>query len=84
MLIQSANPGKAQTVRMKDIAAQPLIFLAPASPRQLLEQAFPAVARNTDHDGTDQCGHDQVLCRRGLGVSLISASFARNEVRRAK
>jgi DNA-binding transcriptional LysR family regulator len=67
---------------MKDIAAQPLIFPRTGFTRQLLDKHFrPYRAQLQITMELTSVGMIKCFVAAGLGVSLISASFARNEVR---
>lgn len=83
LMVSPRNPlAKMKTVRMKDIADQPLIFPRTGFTRQLLDKHFrPYRSRLQITMELTSVGMIKCFVAAGLGVSLISASFARNEVR---
>jgi len=71
-----------KSVRMKDIAEQPLIFPRTGYTRQLLDKHFrPYKPQLQITMELTSVGMIKCFVAAGLGVSLISAGFARNEVR---
>jgi DNA-binding transcriptional LysR family regulator len=83
LMVNPRNPlAKLKSVRMKDIAEQPLIFPRTGYTRQLLDKHFRPF-RSTLQITMELTSVGMIKCfvAAGLGVSLISASFARNEVR---
>ena len=83
LMVNPRNPlAKLKTVRMKDIAEQPLIFPRTGYTRQLLDKHFrPYKPQLQITMELTSVGMIKCFVAAGLGVSLISASFARNEVR---
>src|SRR6267142_380215 len=83
LMVNPRNPlAKLKTVRMKDIAGQPLIFPRTGFTRQLLDKHFrPYKSQLQITMELTSVGMIKCFVAAGLGVSLISASFARNEVR---
>jgi len=83
LMVNPRNPlAKLKTVRMKDIAEQPLIFPRTGYTRQLLDKHFrPYKPQLQITMELTSVGMIKCFVGAGLGVSLISASFARNEVR---
>src|SRR5271165_2168761 len=83
LMVNPRNPlAKLKTVRMKDIAEQPLIFPRTGFTRQLLDKHFrPYKSQLQITMELTSVGMIKCFVAAGLGVSLISASFARNEVR---
>lgn len=71
-----------RTVRISDIAQQPLIFPKTGFTRQLLDKQFrPYRSRLRVTMELPSVGMIKRFVAAGLGVSLISASFARDETR---
>jgi DNA-binding transcriptional LysR family regulator len=83
LMVNPRNPlAKLKTVRMKDIAGQPLIFPRTGYTRQLLDKHFrPYRAQLQITMELTSVGMIKCFVAAGLGVSLISSGFARNEVR---
>ena len=83
LMVNPRNPlAKLKTVRMKDIAEQPLIFPRTGYTRQLLDKHFrPYRSELQITMELTSVGMIKCFVAAGLGVSLISQSFARNEVR---
>src|SRR5713226_8236396 len=83
LMVGPRNPlAKLKSVRMKDIAEQPLIFPRTGYTRQLLDKHFrPYKPQLQITMELTSVGMIKCFVAAGLGVSLISASFARNEVR---
>ena len=83
LMVNPRNPlAKLKSVRMKDIAEQPLIFPRTGYTRQLLDKHFrPYKPQLQITMELTSVGMIKCFVAAGLGVSLISASFARNEVR---
>jgi DNA-binding transcriptional LysR family regulator len=83
LMVSPRNPlAKLKTVRMADIAEQPLIFPRTGFTRQLLDKHFrPYRSRLKITMELTSVGMIKCFVAAGLGVSLISASFAKNEVR---
>jgi DNA-binding transcriptional LysR family regulator len=83
LMVNPRNPLTGQkTVRVRDIAEQPLIFPRTGHTRQLLDKMFrPYRARLRVSMELASVGMIKKFVAAGLGVSLISASFAREEER---
>ena len=83
LMVNPRSPlAKLKSVRMKDIAEQPLIFPRTGYTRQLLDKHFrPYRSQLQITMELTSVGMIKCFVAAGLGVSLISASFARNEVR---
>ncbi len=83
LMVSPDNPlAKLKSVRMRDIAEQPLIFPRTGFTRQLLDKLFrPYRATLQITMELTSVGMIKCFVAAGLGVSLISASFARNEGR---
>jgi DNA-binding transcriptional LysR family regulator len=83
LMVSPRSPlAKLKSVRMKDIADQPLIFPRTGYTRQLLDKHFrPYKAQLQITMELTSVGMIKCFVAANLGVSLISASFARNEVR---
>ncbi len=83
LMASPLNPlAKHKTVRVRDIAEQPLIFPRTGYTRQLLDKMFrPYRARLRVSMELPSVGMIKHFVAAGLGVSLISASFAREEER---
>jgi len=83
LMVNPRSPlAKLKAVRMKDIAEQPLIFPRTGFTRQLLDKHFrPYRSQLQITMELTSVGMIKCFVAAGLGVSLISASFARNEVR---
>src|SRR5208282_3418238 len=83
LMASPQNPlAKHKTVRVRDIAAQPLIFPRTGYTRQLLDKMFrPYRGRLLVSMELPSVGMIKRFVAAGLGVSLISASFAREEER---
>jgi len=79
--MRSALAGK-KSVRVRDIAEQPLIFPRTGHTRQLLDKMFrPYRGRLRVSMELPSVGMIKRFVAAGLGVSLISASFARDAER---
>jgi DNA-binding transcriptional LysR family regulator len=83
LMVSPRNPlAKMKSVRIRDIAQQPLIFPRTGFTRQLLDKHFrPYRPQLQVTMELTSVGMIKCFVAAGLGVSLISASFARNEVR---
>ena len=83
LMVSPRSPlAKLKSVRMKDIADQPLIFPRTGYTRQLLDKHFrPDKPQLQITMELTSVGMIKCFVGANLGVSLISASFARNEVR---
>ncbi|HKM90852.1 MAG TPA: LysR family transcriptional regulator [Candidatus Acidoferrales bacterium] len=83
LMTSPLNPlAKHKTVRVRDIAEQPLIFPRTGYTRQLLDKMFrPYRARLRVSMELPSVGMIKHFVAAGLGLSLISASFAREEER---
>ncbi len=83
LMVSPQNPlARHKTVRTSDIAEQPLIFPRTGFTRQLLDKHFrPYRSRLRITMELPSVGMIKRFVAAGLGVSLISASFARDEVR---
>jgi LysR family transcriptional regulator, low CO2-responsive transcriptional regulator len=84
MLMASAGSplAKRKSVRTSEIVDQPLIFPKTGSTRRMLDKLFrPYRARLRVTMELPSVGMIKRFVADGLGVSLISASFARDEVR---
>jgi DNA-binding transcriptional LysR family regulator len=83
LMTSPSNPlAKMKAVRTSDIAQQPLIFPKTGSTRQLLDKLFrPYCSSLRVTMELPSVGMIKRFVAAGLGVSLISASFARDEVR---
>jgi DNA-binding transcriptional LysR family regulator len=83
LMVSPRSPlAKLKSVRMKDIADQPLIFPRTGYTRQLLDKHFrPYKPQLQITMELTSVGMIKCFVAANLGVSLISASFARNEVR---
>lgn len=83
LMVNPRNPlARHRTVRTSDIAEQPLIFPKTGFTRQLLDKHFrPYRSRLRITMELPSVGMIKRFVAAGLGVSLISASFARDEVR---
>jgi DNA-binding transcriptional LysR family regulator len=84
MLITSPqNPlARRKTVPIREIAEQPLIFPRTGFTRQLLDKLFrPYSSRVRITMELPSVGMIKCFVAAGLGVSLISAQFARDEQR---
>ncbi len=83
LMVSSQNPlARHKTVRLSEVAEQPLIFPKTGFTRQLLDKHFrPYRSRLRVSMELPSVGMIKCFVAAGLGVSLISASFARDEVR---
>jgi DNA-binding transcriptional LysR family regulator len=83
LMVSTKNPlAKHKTVRMCDIAEQPLIFPRTGFTRKLLDKQFrPYRSRLRVTMELPSVGMIKRFVAAGLGVSLISARFAHDEVR---
>jgi len=83
LMVSPRNPlARHETVRTSEIAEQPLIFPKTGFTRQLLDKHFlPYRSRLRVTMELPSVGMIKRFVAAGLGVSLISASFARDEVR---
>jgi len=83
LMTSPGNPlAKMKAVRTSEIARQPLIFPKTGSTRQLLDKLFrPYCSTLRVTMELPSVGMIKRFVAAGLGVSLISASFAREEVR---
>jgi len=83
LMISPSNPlATYKTVSTADIAEQPLIFPKTGFMRQVLDKQFrPFRSRMRISMELPSVGMIKVFVAAGLGVSLISESFARDEVR---
>jgi len=83
LMVSPRNPlARHKTVRTSEIAEQPLIFPRTGFTRQLLDKHFrPYRSRLRVTMELPSVGMIKRFVAAGLGVSLISASFARDEVR---
>src|SRR5258708_8756175 len=83
LMVNPRNPlAKLRTVRMKDIAAQPLIFPRTGFTRQLLDKHFrPYKSQLQITMELTSVGMIKCFVAAGLGVSLISARFGPHAVR---
>jgi len=83
LMTNLSNPlAKHKTVRTSDIAEQPLIFPKTGFMRQTLDKLFrPYRSRLHMTMELPSVGMIKRFVAAGLGVSLISESFARDEVR---
>jgi len=86
LAVNPKNPlAKYRIVSASDIAQQPLIFPKTGSTRQLLDKFFqPYRSRLRVTMELPSVSMIKRFVAAGLGVSLISASFARDEVRAGK
>src|SRR5260370_36968626 len=83
LMVSPSNPlARQKSVRIKEIAEQPLIFPKTGFTRQLLDKHFRPY-RSTLRITMElpSVGMIKRFVAAGLGVSLISGSFARDEVR---
>src|SRR5258708_29196363 len=80
LMVNPRNPlAKLKTVRMKDIAEQPLIFPRTGYTRQLLDKHFrPYKPQLQITMELTSVGMIKCFVAAGLGVSPIPARFARN------
>ncbi|HKO04126.1 MAG TPA: LysR family transcriptional regulator, partial [Candidatus Acidoferrales bacterium] len=83
LMVSPQNPlAKHKTVRVRDIAEQPLIFPRTGYTRQLLDKMFrPYRARLRVSMELPSIAMIKRFVAAGLGVSLISSRFAREEER---
>lgn len=83
LMVSPRNPlARHKTVHTSEIAEQPLIFPKTGFTRQLLDKHFlPYRSRLRVTMELPSVGMIKRFVAAGLGVSLISASFARDEVR---
>jgi DNA-binding transcriptional LysR family regulator len=83
LMVNPRNPlAKLKVVKMRDIAEQPLIFPRTGFTRQLLDKHFrPYRSQLQVTMELTSVGMIKCFVAAGLGVSLISASFAKNELR---
>jgi len=83
LMVAPTNPlASYKTVRTADIAEQPLIFPKTGFTRQVLDKQFrPFRSRLTISMELASVGMIKKFVVAGLGVSLISESFAQDEVR---
>jgi len=83
LMVAPQNPlARQKTVRVRDIAGQPLIFPRTGHTRKLLDKMFrPYKNRLKVSMELASVGMIKRFVAAGLGVSLISASFAREEER---
>lgn len=83
VMMSAANPlAKRKVVGLSEIAEQPLIFPKTGFTRQLLDKHFrPFRSRLRVTMELPSVGMIKRFVAAGLGVSLISESFARDEVR---
>jgi DNA-binding transcriptional LysR family regulator len=83
LMVSPRNPLAAhKSVRVRDIAEHPLIFPRTGHTRQLLDKMFrPYRAKLRVSMELASVGMIKKFVAAGLGVSLISASFAREEER---
>ncbi|MBI3671069.1 MAG: LysR family transcriptional regulator [Acidobacteria bacterium] len=83
LMVSPQNPlARQKAVRLSDVAEQPLIFPKTGFTRQLLDKHFrPYRSRLRVTMELPSVGMIKRFVAAGLGVSLISASFAREEVR---
>jgi len=86
LVVNPKNPlAKHKTVSASDIAQQPLIFPKTGSTRQLLDKFFqPYRSQIRVTMELPSVSMIKRFVAAGLGVSLISASFVRDEVRAGK
>ncbi len=86
LMVSPQNPlARHRTVRTSEIAEQPLIFPKTGFTRQLLDKHFlPYRSRLRVTMELPSIGMIKCFVAAGLGVSLISESFARDEVRAGK
>ena len=86
LMVSPSNPlAKHKTVTPAEIADQPLIIPKTGFTRQLLDKLFrPYRAQLRIPMELPSVGMIKRFVAAGLGVSLISASFARDEVRAGK
>jgi DNA-binding transcriptional LysR family regulator len=86
LMVSPSNPlAKHKTVTPAEIADQPLIIPKTGFTRQLLDKLFrPYRAQLRIPMELPSIGMIKRFVAAGLGVSLISASFARDEVRAGK
>lgn len=83
LMTNPRNPlARLKSVRTSDIAEQPLIFPKTGFTRQLLDKLFrPYRSRLRVTMELASVGMIKSFVAAGLGVSLVTASFAREEVR---
>ncbi|MFY9530714.1 MAG: LysR family transcriptional regulator [Candidatus Acidiferrales bacterium] len=83
LMVSPKNPlARRKTVRTSEIAEQPLIFPKTGFTRQMLDKLFrPYSSRLRITMELPSVGMIKRFVATGLGVSLISESFARDEVR---
>ncbi len=83
LMVSAQNPlARQKTVRLREVAEQPLIFPKTGFTRQLLDKHFrPYRSRLRVTMELPSVGMIKRFVAANLGVSLISASFARDEVR---
>jgi DNA-binding transcriptional LysR family regulator len=83
LMVSPSNPlARRKTVRTSEIAEQPLIFPKTGFTRQVLDKLFrPYSSRLRITMELPSVGMIKRFVASGLGVSLISESFARDEVR---
>ena len=83
LMVNPENPlAKRRTVSISEIAEQPLIFPKTGYTRQLLDKLFrPYRSRLRVTMEVPSVGMIKRFVAAGLGVSLISASFANKEIR---
>jgi DNA-binding transcriptional LysR family regulator len=83
LMVSPSNPLAAyKTVRTSDIAEQPLIFPKTGFMRQVLDKQFrPYRSRLRISMELPSVGMIKQFVAAGLGVSIISETFARDEVR---
>ncbi len=83
LMVSSQDPlARRKAIRLSEIAEQPLIFPKTGFTRQLLDKHFrPYRSRLRVTMELPSVGMIKRFVAAGLGVSLISSSFARDEVR---
>lgn len=85
-MVVMVNPGnplaKSKSVRVREVAEQPLIFPRTGHTRQMLDKLFrPYRSRLRISMELSSVAMIKRFVAAGLGVSLISSSFARDEAR---
>src|SRR5260370_40870405 len=83
LMVSPSNPlARQKSVRIKEIAEQPLIFPKTGFTRQLLDKHFrPYRSSLRITMELPSVGMIKRFVAAGLGGSLLSGSFARDEVR---
>jgi len=83
VMVSPENPlAKSKSVRIREVAEQPMIFPRTGHTRQMLDKLFrPYRSRLRISMELSSVAMIKRFVAAGLGISLISSSFARNEAR---